>query len=1247
MKLLFALLSLLPLMALADRIDWASQRGLWDKPGFDSSSIEKSVVSHSGSNRLTVQLSHRASSGFSYSKWEVERWGDPSGVWAPPGSWQVTNNEANDVVLGFWGYWGWDGANASPKTKPDDTTNYLVTLRFEQPVRDLRLPVHGINALLKDGFNSIDHLEAKAFRQGTALAAPTVVTLGTSLAASPAALDGKWTAPVNEPTSDEASAQWIFAGPLDAVELRFTCRAAHPTPSLFSNGQQFWSFSLGELSFENEISDSQPSNLGFAERRRQLEKVGFDSSTASLNATSTDGALPVRFELEHLGTTAGYGSYSKWEIDRWGDPNGQMFASGSWQVVSNATNDVVLACWGYWGWPLAEGGPKLHIGDSTSYRLRLKFAQAVSDLSFQINGINGFIKPSAGYNSGDRLTVTSSLLGVPRADPVFSEQGPSFTRVGAALTGDFNRQIDGGISGQHVSNDGSVRVTFPGLVDQVELNLVNTANHYDATQFKDGTQTWSFSIGQLNFRHGAGPAASLINRALSPAASARQSSTLGSYAKAELAKDGNRNGNFWARGIAHTQYESTPWWEIDLGSNVDLRFIRLWRRTDAVASPVTDLKVFASKEPFGTKSLAEISAMPSVSQMAISNFEGPSLLLSFDRSARYIRVQRAGQGFLCLSEVELLSEANADPMPGVTYRAFEQVSAGWPNFESMRQMASGVTTRFGLPIKPRADFVGMEYRGLIRVSASGTHGFYVNLPNSQLLLDSTSLWQPNPSATGERTASVNLTAGWHPFILRTYERTGASPLRVSWSGPGFSKQEVPPNALAVADTMALTSVEQPLPSGDEDADQWSNFLEFALGRNPSRPDLASPGHRLEIASGHVESVYSRPSGMARLLSYSLEVSTDLKTWVIAPEGSISDLGNGMEQVRQSNLDNLIPASADGGFVRLRIRSDADAWLGQGPVLAWRKTSLRAGFQTHALCLPRPAIFAGTVAELGESALLCTEPGCAVLASGAPACYLELISGNYEGHRFEIDWTTSRDHVIALQLGSPLTTLRVLPANDLLGSRFVIRPHWTLGLAYDKALFQSSPDPSFSDQLLTFAASQYRGLSPVSLGNTRRWTDLADSSLADMEGMILPPGTGCFLKLGSATSQPLLYWGQMRENAFIQPLQVGFNFLSEPHPFPSSPLGRGLNSQAFLGSNDPSRADQIHQWGGDLRPGGSTFQGCFLLDLGTPGSRYWTGLSDSSLHDESATQLFLPDRAFFLRMTETGQPYYRVPRMTIP
>ena len=174
------------------------------------------------------------------------------------------------------------------------------------------------------------------------------------------------------------------------MTLTLVTTAAHPLPAQFQGGQQNWSFSIGDLLFVPGIGPE----IAWAPLQDQLQKPGITNAPATYQATSEDEGVTASFDLTHLGTTGNKFSYSKWEINQWGDPAGILLPSGSWKMVTNSQNKVVLGLWGYWG----GGGIPVAIGDQTSYQLAITFDEPVSNLDFMLGGLNALIKQADGFN---------------------------------------------------------------------------------------------------------------------------------------------------------------------------------------------------------------------------------------------------------------------------------------------------------------------------------------------------------------------------------------------------------------------------------------------------------------------------------------------------------------------------------------------------------------------------------------------------------------------------------------------------------------------------------------------------------------------------------------------------------------------------------------------------------------------------------------------------------------------------------
>ena len=93
------------------------------------------------------------------------------------------------------------------------------------------------------------------------------------------------------------------------------------------------------------VLPGQADTIDWAPLQRTLAKPNFDSNAAVHQVTSAEGN-EVTFKLRHLGTTPERFTYSKWEIDHWGDPSG-IFADLGRVTVEWAPNQGDLEKPGY------------------------------------------------------------------------------------------------------------------------------------------------------------------------------------------------------------------------------------------------------------------------------------------------------------------------------------------------------------------------------------------------------------------------------------------------------------------------------------------------------------------------------------------------------------------------------------------------------------------------------------------------------------------------------------------------------------------------------------------------------------------------------------------------------------------------------------------------------------------------------------------------------------------------------------
>jgi len=132
---------------------------------------------------------------------------------------------------------------------------------------------------------------------------------------------------------------------------------------------------------------------------------------------------------------------------------------------------------------------------------------------------------------------------------------------------------------------------------------------------------------------------------------------------AERAVDGNREGNYWANSVTHTNNAPNEWWEVDLGSRKQLTEIKLWNRTDCCSERLSNLYVMVSDHPFSGNSLQQALNDPAIWKHHLAGQAGRETSIPVSAQGRYVRIQLAGQNWLSLAEVEVFGRETAGAMP--------------------------------------------------------------------------------------------------------------------------------------------------------------------------------------------------------------------------------------------------------------------------------------------------------------------------------------------------------------------------------------------------------------------------------------------------------------------------------------------------------------------------------------------------------------------------------------------------------
>ena len=269
-----------------------------------------------------------------------------------------------------------------------------------------------------------------------------------------------------------------------------------------------------------------------------------------------------------------------------------------------------------------------------------------------------------------------------------------------------------------------------------------------------------------------------INLALNQPAS--QSSTYGGGV-ASIAVDGNTTGaSPWSADLQHTQPESEPWWEVDLGQQSDIQYINIYNRSDCCQNRVRDFYIFVSSMAFSpTSSLNDLLNSPQVSAHFVAGQIGTMGNIPFPVTGRYVRIQlTSASQVLHMAEVEVMGCPSGiiDPCEGTDTVMVSPVGP-FAIDQGIQQLAASPS--------------GGIWSGAAAANGSfdpsqGT-GFYnviytVDFGNGCIQADTTTIEVNDPTDPCLGTGEVQITPAG-PFTAdQGSQQLAASPTGGSWSG---------------------------------------------------------------------------------------------------------------------------------------------------------------------------------------------------------------------------------------------------------------------------------------------------------------------------------------------------------------------------------------------------------------------------------------------------------------------------------
>ena len=117
---------------------------------------------------------------------------------------------------------------------------------------------------------------------------------------------------------------------------------------------------------------------------------------------------------------------------------------------------------------------------------------------------------------------------------------------------------------------------------------------------------------------------------------------------ASKAVDGNTNGDFKNQSVTHTDFQSKPWWQVDLDSEETIRQINIYNRTDTASDRLSNFHVILL-DSFGNE----------IDRKRIASLTDTFAQIVIDyKKARYVRIELEGNNALSLSEVQVLRAEN-------------------------------------------------------------------------------------------------------------------------------------------------------------------------------------------------------------------------------------------------------------------------------------------------------------------------------------------------------------------------------------------------------------------------------------------------------------------------------------------------------------------------------------------------------------------------------------------------------------
>lgn len=308
---------------------------------------------------------------------------------------------------------------------------------------------------------------------------------------------------------------------------------------------------------------------------------------------------------------------------------------------------------------------------------------------------------------------------------------------------------------------------------------------------------------------------------------------------AAAAVDGNRDGAYSGGSISHTDSNAQAWWQVDLQSDTAVGNVVVWNRTDwdgpwsevsqgmsaGFMNRLQDYWVLASSTPFTSTDLQASRNQPGVTAVHVDG-TGTKSTVSLGRSARYIRVQLAGTGYLALAEVEVQAPGASQPAPqhrNLALGAASTQSSTYPGGDSTNAQDGDVGGAFSA--------------GSVSHTESGANQWWQADLRSSQAISTVKVWGRTDCCV-ERSSDFYVLASDVPFastsLAATIAQAGVTAIRVQ--GMGRSGE------VALGRTARYIRVQ----SNRTDYLQLAEVEIFDTGAPAARPDAAAQARALDF-----------------------------------------------------------------------------------------------------------------------------------------------------------------------------------------------------------------------------------------------------------------------------------------------------------------------------------------------------------------------------------------------------------------